>query len=223
MLRLYDTLLSLPLFQGVCGGDISDIVAHTRLGFQRLPRKSVAVSEGQRVEGLLFLVDGEMTMTTTAAGGAYSVTEWLSGPQLIEPERLFGLTQHYQRRYETATLCHLLTVPKDSVAMLLERYMVFRLNYLNTLSTLSQRRGRTLLRPQPASLEAAVCRFLVDRCCVATGEKLFRITQQHIADELRVSRRDISAALRTLHESGVIVMGRERIVVHDFRKLAIMG
>lgn len=201
------------------GGDVSDIVARLPLGFERVPRGAVAIASGQRCEGLVFLTDGEMEAVTTAAGGAYSVAARLQAPALIEPERLFGLAQGYERRYTALTLCHLLTVRKDDVLRLVEQHIVFRLNLLNALSAMAQRRGRTLWRPCCGDTAARLRRFLSDRCSPGSGPWTFSVTQQCLADELRTARRDVAAALRTLGESGALSLGRGRVTVESLHAL----
>ncbi len=212
-MQLYDKLLGLPLFQGMSSSDLQGVVSNVKIGFLKYKRNDTIVEAGQQCRSLLFLLDGDVDVVSSSADHSYRVTESLPAPSLIEPERLFGLTQHYFRTYKTRSLCHLLSIGKDDVIKLSTEYMVFRLNMLNILSTQSQRQQRFLWQHYGDSTRSRIIKFLRQHCSLPSGQKVFHIKMQSLADEINDSRLDVSIALNSMHEEQLIVLQRGIITV----------
>ena len=193
-LQLYTKLLGLPLFQGLGKADLEDIV-----------------SENDICNRLHFLLNGQIEVITTSASHGYQIKEELVAPELLQPERLFGLTQRFTKTFKTLTVCNVLCVEKDEVMRLSDAYMIFRINLLNMLSTYAQKNERMLLRRYPESLEGRVIRFIADRCLRPAGKKTVKIKMRQLALELNDSRLDISKALNHLEENGVVALRRNYI------------
>lgn len=212
-MQIYDKLLGLPLFQGLSSSDLQDIVAQVKFGFMRYGRNQVFVTEQQPCRSLLFVLDGDVEMLSTSADHSYTVAERLPTPSIIEPERIFGLKQHYTRRYTALSQCHLISVGKDDIMLLSSQYVVFRMNMMNILSTLSQRYQRILWQHHPESVEERIRFFIRRHCVLPSGRKVIRIKMQELADEINDSRLDVSTALNKMSEDGVIQLQRGIITV----------
>ena len=117
------------------------------------------VREDETCSQLFFLIDGRLTLTTTSDDHRYQVEEQLSAPWLLQPEALFGAHPQYSCTVTTMTESHFITVSKDEVMRLLDDFLIIRLNYLNMLATLSQRRGRQPWRRCPENLRQRIVRF----------------------------------------------------------------
>lgn len=218
-MQLYDKLLGLPLFQGMSSSDLQEVIANAKIGFMKYVRNQTIITEGQACQRLLFLLDGNMEMTATSADHSFCVTEQLPAPSLIEPERVFGMTQHYSRSYTTRSMCHLLSIGKDDVIWLTSKYMVFRLNLMNILSTQSQRQQRYLWQYNPSNVEGRVVRFLRQHCALPSGEKVFHIKMQQLANEINDSRLEVSEVLNRLDADGRIRLQRGIITIPKLESL----
>ncbi|MCM1078014.1 MAG: helix-turn-helix domain-containing protein [Bacteroidales bacterium] len=218
-LTIYDTLLRLPLFQGMSSSDLQEIVSRIRFGFRRHSRNTTVISEGTPCEGLLFLLDGETEIISTAADRSYNVTEELPAPCVIEPERVFGLRQHYLRTYRTRSTAHFLHIRKDDTMLLTSEFMVFRLNLLNVLSAQSQKFLHEQWRSHAGDDSERIRRFLVSRCAIPSGRKLFRIKMRQLAAETGLTRNEVSLVLNTLENEGKLTLRRGIIDVPDIKIL----
>ena len=214
-MQLYDKLLGLPLFQGMSSSDLQEVVTRVKIGFLKYRRNETIIKAGDKCQRLLFLLDGQMDMTTTAANHSFTVTEQLTAPSLIEPERVFGLTQHYARTYTTRSLCHMLSIGKDDVIHLTSEFMVFRLNLINILSTQSQRHQRNLWLHSPENIHDRVVRFLRDHCATPSGQKVFHIKMQQLAHEINASRLEVSNVLNALDSKNIITLQRGMITINN--------
>lgn len=160
-LQLYSQLLSLPLFQGLGKADLEEVVTHTKLGFHKFETGQIIVCENDICNQLHFLLNGQIEVTTVSAGHSYQITESIMAPELLQPERLFGLTQHFSKTFKALSTCNILTVEKDEVIRLSDKFLIFRINLLNILSTYAQKNERMLLRQHSNSfLKVALSAFL---------------------------------------------------------------
>lgn len=218
-MQLYDKLLGLPLFQGLSSGDLQDIVTKVKFGFYKYNRGAVLADEGSPCGGLIFVLDGEVEMKSTSADYSFSFTEYPKVPFVIEPERIFGLHQHYARRYVALSQCHCLYVQKDDVMLLTTDFMVFRLNLLNIISTNSQRLSRMLWRHVAEGTEERVINFIRTHCAIPSGKKVIHIKMQKLADEINDSRLDVSVCLNRLDDEAKIILQRGIVTVPRLENL----
>lgn len=212
-LQLYSQLLSLPLFQGLGKADLEEVVTHTKLGFHKFETGKIIVYENDVCNRLHFLLNGQIEVTTVSAGHSYQIKETITAPELLQPERLFGLTQHFSKTFKALSTCNILTVEKDEVIRLSNEFLIFRINLLNILSTYAQKNERMLLRLHSTSLESRIIRFFADRCLRPAGQKTIKIKMTQLALELNDSRRDVSKALHELEQKGILTLSRNFIVI----------
>ena len=82
----------------------------------------------------LAVKDGVLQVASYADSHRYCIEEELKAPAVIQPEHLFGLMQYYTKDVTAQTDCSLLSLAKPEVLRLLDSYLIFRLNFLNSLS-----------------------------------------------------------------------------------------
>lgn len=205
--KLYEHLTTLPLFQGMSRSDMEQVIEKTRFGFSKFARNRTVKREGDPCEGMMFLINGKMLAESVADDHGYIVTETVHAPCVLQPERVFGLTQRYTRTFTTLTACDILTLEKDEVVKLSSEFLVFRLNLLNAISTISQRLSRQLWHKADTT-RGRIIRFFTDRCERPAGEKEIRIKMVRLADELNVSRLEISEELNQMQDEGLLTFSR---------------
>lgn len=216
--RLYDRLLGLPLFQGLSGCDIDDIVGKTKFGFHKSPANKIYRREGDACDALCFLLRGEMSVETFADDHGYSIVEQMKSPSVLQPECLFGLMQHYTQTFTTLTSCQFMTLDKQEVLRLSDAHVIFRLNLLNILSTQSQRLSRTLWHV-PGDTRLRIVRFFASRCSRPAGPKTIHIKITRLAEEINVGRQAASDALNALQRDGLLTFSRGTIRIPALERL----
>jgi len=218
-LKMYGKLLELSLFQGMSRNDLGEIVAHSKFGFHKYADGDIIVSEGEPCDRLFMLVDGTVEARTVASDKGYSVTETLASPNLLQPERLFGLTQRYSTDYRAKDKCHLLSLSKEEVVYLMENFTIFRMNILNLISTLAQKSARSLWTPRPSGLRQRIIRFFASHCSRPAGEKVINIKMTRLAEELNDNRINISSELNRMQDEQLLKLARAKIIVPALEKL----
>lgn len=219
VLKLYDTLLEFPLFKGMGHEELSMLVSRTKLEFIKLQKESETVRKNIHDNRLLLLINGKLRAITYSADKAYSLTESIPSPYIIEPERLFGLHQKSTSIFTAETEANIIAIDKTEVARLCDTFVAFRLNIINLLATEVQRRVDELWQAPPADLRGRIVRFIKSRCLLDHGHKVLNILMERLAAEVNDSRLDVSHALRAMREDGMIETGRGRIVVAAIEKL----
>ena len=208
--RLFDILLSLPLFLGMSRSDLHEAAGKTRFDFLKVSEGETIVKDGERCLSLFFLLTGEIKVITDADDHGYNIEEYISAPEIFQPERIFGLNQRFTHTYIAKTDCSI---------MRLELFEIFRINLLNLFSAQTQKISRRALRVPPKNIEELIIRFFEARCVRPGGEKIFHIKMTRMAKELNDSRLDISKALNNLEAEGLLHLQRERIFIPALEKL----
>lgn len=219
MLQLYDKLLELPLFIGISTDELADIVGQTKFGFYKLVADKPLVSTDDKCTHLFFLMSGTLHVVSHADNYRYRIEEELSAPAVIQPEHLFGLMQRYTKDFTAQTDCSLLSLDKTEVLRLLDNYLIFRLNLLNSISMQAQRMSRIPWRQQPIDIRQQFVSFLRLRCLTQAGKKVLRIRMEDLAIELHQSRLNVSRMLNTLQREGFLTLSRGIITIPQLETL----
>lgn len=218
-LKLFDTLTALPLFKGMGHDELSRLAGRTKFDFIKLQAGRMAVCCGQPTGRLLMLAGGRLQAKTYSADGAYCITEEIDAPYTIEPERLFGLHQASASTFTALTDANLIAISKVEVARLCDEFIAFRLNLLNLLATEAQRRAERLWLAPPADLRGRIAGFVTARCLTPRGRKQVCILMERLAAEVNDSRLDVSHALKSMRDAGLIEQGRGLITIPDIERL----
>lgn len=213
--QIFNRLLILPLFQGMSRSHLQEVVAHTRLGFSQYDAGEVIVHRGERCTHQRFLVGGTIMATCESDNGEYSVSETVSAPYLIQPERLFGLTQNYTYTITAHSHCQIIEISKFEMVRLCAKFDIFRTNLLNILTTQSQRAADESWHEPARELPEKILRFFRARCLQPSGEKWLHIKMETLAHHIGESRLNVSKQLRKWEREGLIQLSRNNIYIPD--------
>ena len=216
---LQERLLELPLFQGMSKGDLAQVASTTKFVNIAVVKGKTVVDEGEACDRLLFLVKGTIHAPARADDNGYSITETFQAPEILQPERIFGLTQRYTRSFKAATDCNFISLSKMETLALADKYEIFRLNILNIICTRSQRLTRFPWRTQPKDIRHKIARFVETRCLRPAGEKMVHIKMERLAAEIGESRLNVSRELNGMAARNAISLRRGEIHIFALEKL----
>ena len=220
---MFDTLLQLPLFQGLAKEDFTTIVGKAKFHFTQLRPGEVIVREGTPCEQLYFILKGEISTTTTSSDGLYSFTEYFQAPYLIEPQSLFGIKTNYVSRHVAHTNVNMISLSKPFVTNELFKYEIFRLNYLNMVSSYGQNMNEGLWSAAPDCLEERVYHFINTHIRRKQGEKLLKIKMEDLALIVNDTRTNVSRFLNDLQNNGFIELHRGEIFIFNVEELLALS
>ncbi|MCR4994928.1 MAG: Crp/Fnr family transcriptional regulator [Bacteroidales bacterium] len=216
---MFDTLLSLPLFQGLGHSDLTRILESTRMEFTTAKAGTTFLRQGEVCQGLTFIIEGHVQTETMSADCQWSVTEAMSLPDVVGAHVLYGSQRTYDHSYTALRATRLLQMDKRTAAALTSYFEVFRLNMLNLLTTSIVRREQLLWLPPAATLDDRLIAFFRAHVCRPAGRKFFKIPLTILGAYLGEDPRYISKALHRLEDSGYLKLNRRLIEIPAFELL----
>ena len=219
METMFDTLLQLPLFQGLCHEDFTSILDKVKLNFNKHRAGENLLSSNTPCQQLYFLLKGEALMTTTSKNELFTFIERIEAPYLIEPHSLFGMNTAYTASYTAHTEVHSVTIDKSFVLNDLFKYEIFRLNYMNIISNRAQNLYNRFWDEPILNLEDHIIRFILSHIERLQGEKIIKAKMEDLALYLDSTRLNVSKTLNNMQEKGLLSLHRKEIVIPDAQLL----
>ncbi|KAA6351560.1 hypothetical protein EZS27_001083 [termite gut metagenome] len=219
---MYNTLLRLPLFQGICREDLTAIIEKVKLNFLKYEAGKQIVRSGERCDKLIFLLSGEITSSFYLKKD-FVFVEYIQAPYPIEPYSLFGMDVYYTSSYTAYTDVDVLTIEKSFVINELFKYEIFRFNYVNIISNRTQILYSHLWKEIPGSTEDKIIRFLKMHLAIPNGKKSLKIKMTELAWFLNETRLNVSKALNVFQEKGLLTLHRKEIVIPKVELLIATG
>jgi len=216
---MYDTLLSLPLFQGMSQVDFNSLLQKVRLDFVRYEEGSTIISAGERCKSFAFLINGSVESSRSGMDGNLIFMEQVDAPCLIEPYSMFGRAGSYQRTYTALTPCSFLMVDKQYIYTELGKYNICRMNLLNILSGRVQQLDSHMWTMKGMDLRGRITRFIKGLSDIQTGSKKLCVKMNDLATLMDATRLNVSRELNALEAEGLISLRRKEIFIPALEKL----
>ncbi len=212
---MYNTLLGLPLFQGMSRAELSEVIERAKFHFLKVEDKNPIFTQGEPCSQLVFLLSGELEAETTAPCGTFSFVELHGTPMIIEPQSLFGHHPCYKATYRAHHTASLLTIDKQYFYSVLDSYEVFRMNFFNQLCYKTEQLHERLWSINPQQIEGKLVYFIRNLCTTLQGTKILRVKMEDLAQLLDTTRLNVSAVLNKWRAEGLIEMRRKEFIIHD--------
>jgi CRP-like cAMP-binding protein len=210
---MYETLLQLPLFQGLCTDDFTSIIEKVKFHFRTYTGNEIIMNQGEICNQLAFLLEGNLLSKRTDDEHGFRLTETITAPAIIEPYSLFGMYPFYESSYLVQGEVKLLVIDKSYILSELSNYEIFRLNYFNLLSNRAQVGCRKLWNTHIGSLNEKLANFFLLRCIKPEGPKTLQIGMEELAELIDETRINVSRKLNELREKDIIQLKRKEILI----------
>jgi CRP-like cAMP-binding protein len=217
---MFDTLLQLPLFQGISHEDLTSILDKVKLHFAQHKGGETFIPAGRPCDRLCFLMKGELIVTTRSDEGILTLVERATAPYVVEPHSLFGMSTRYVASYTASAEAHTVSIDKAYVMDLLLGYDIFRLNYMNIVSNRAQALRAQIWQEPAAGLRERILAFFLSRCEKSAGVKVFKIKMEDLAHYVDDTRLNTSRILNAMQAEGLLELRRKEIVIPEIRLLA---
>lgn len=214
---MYDTLLQLPLFQGLCKDDFTNIIEKVKFHFCTYEGNETIIRQGEPCKQLVFLLEGALSVQTEDKDNGFRLTESVSAPAIIEPYSLFGMYTQFNATYQVGNQSKLLFIDKSYILNELCNYEIFRLNYLNILSNRVQISNYKLWNTHIGTLRKKLANFLLIRCVKAEGEKRLHIGMEDLARLINETRINVSRLLNDLQSKNIVQLRRKEILIPELK------
>lgn len=217
---MYDTLLQLPLFQGLCQEDFTNILDKVKLNFTHYKAGETILASKTPCDQLVFLLKGELSSVTTSRNETFTFVEHTEAPYVIEPYALLGMNINYASSYIARTEADTITISKAYVLTNLLKYDIFRLNYMNLISNRAQNLYTRLWEEAPRNLEEKFIRFVLVHTEKHQGEKILKVKMDDLARCLDDTRLNVSKVLNSLQEQNLLSLHRKEVQIPNAEALA---
>jgi CRP-like cAMP-binding protein len=216
----YALFTKLPLLQGISSKELLNWEEALRLDLDELPASALPlIRQGETCSHLLYLVEGELQRKHKSADGIYATRSLLKAPAVIEVDRLFGLTPTYEYTYSAKTDVKMLGIRKGAIGSHLMKSEVFRINLLNSLSAIAQKRAAALLPCRLENAEERMRHFLGTLFRDCEGEVELIIHMKELAHYIGEMRLTVSQILNRWDKEGSIRLGRGHFTIYDIQTL----
>ncbi len=218
---MYDTLLQLPLFQGIGINDLTNILGKVKFHFAKYNTGQKIISTGDPSDRFVFIISGAFAKQKLIRAEEATVcySELMDGPHLVEPFSLYGLHQNYIFTYVAQTKVSTLTIEKNFLYQELINYPIFRINFINILSNGNQRMYDKWGMTPHGSARDKLIDFLQMVSTSPTGEKFVKAKMEDLAYLLNTTRLKLSKVLNELKEENQIELLRMGFRIPALEKL----
>lgn len=220
---MYNTLLQLPLFQGMSRAELSEVIERAKFHFVKVEAGHTLFAQGEPCTKLAFLLGGKLMAETMAPCGTFSFVEVHGTPMMIEPHSLFGRRPCYKATYTAQSEVSMLTIDKQYIYGVLDSYEVFRMNFFNQLSARTEQLHERVWSITPQQLEGRLIHFIRSLCTTPQGTKILRVKMEDLARLLDDTRLNISNILNSWQAQGLIEMRRKEFLFHDVMALSSLS
>lgn len=201
---MYEILMGLPLFKGVSYKRISDIIERTRFHFLKYQPGETIVEAGEECTHIKFIIQGRIRSTIANTDERFSVSQTLSGPDVIAPEYLFGRATVYPCTAVALEPTGILQIEKREWIKILNADAVFMFNYLNMLSMNAQRAVHGILAITNGSLEERIALWIATMTQRGGTDIVLSCRQRNLYAFFGVQRSSFVATLDAMKERGLI-------------------
>jgi Cyclic nucleotide-binding domain. len=210
---MFSTLLQLPLFQGLSQEDFTNILGKVKLHFSKHKEGETIINATDPCTGLIFLLQGEITVTTVSEDLSFALVERFEAPYLIEPASLFGMNTCYRSTYIADSDIGAVSIDKSYILKELFKYEIFRLNYVNNICNRIQSFYKKTWNTAPESIEDKIINFIQLLVEKPEGAKSLKIKMEDLARHVDDTRLNVSKALNDLQEKGLVELNRKEIFI----------
>lgn len=217
---MYEKLLLLPLFQGLCMEDLTAIIEKVKLHFTKYKPGEYLVRQNETSGSLIFIIQGKICSEAVDSHNRYTLYETLDAPTVLEAYSLLGMHPQYTASYAALTEVSSVTVDKAAVLSELNQYEIFRLNYLNLLSNRAQTLHHKLWNTYSGTTWQKIVHFLQLRCTRPVGEKKLFIRMEDLATFIDDTRINVSKTLNEMQNRGLLTLSRKAIQIPHLEKLS---
>lgn len=227
----WDSLASLPLFMGMSQKELESIMTQTRIDFNKVDAGTVIAKRNEPCGKLTIAISGELCCLTCSDDSSYKIEENVSAPIILHSAGMFGKYQVFTKTITAITPTNTITFEKDELHKLLDKSLIFRINLIRILATQLQKReqqlweqqyhpkGETIAEQNNDLLVHNIKQFIKHRCVTPAGRKVFHINMSTLGALLGQNRQQISKALNTMKQEGLLSYSRGKIVIPQLQSL----
>jgi CRP-like cAMP-binding protein len=217
---------SLPLFSTMADTELDGVIARARA--LHIPKGTAVFEQGQQASAFYVLIHGRLKVVQTTPDGQQVIIRFLV------PGDIYGIAKALNRTDYPATA----TAIVDSVTLMwdmkiwdefLARHPTFALNVMKMMGQRVQDAHTRVKEMATEDVERRVAHALL-RLVKQSGREVdqgvlvdFPVTRQDIAEASGTTLHSVSRILNAWEDAGVVIVGRQKVIVRDIEGLALIA
>jgi CRP-like cAMP-binding protein len=212
----------LPVFAGLSNDELDALLKEART--VRHPKKSHVFEQGEEAHSFFILLHGHVQAMKATPDGQQVIVRYVSPGEVYGVAQAIGM-QHYPATATAVVDSISLAWPSQAWPRLVARYPSLAANTLQVVGARLQEAHARVIEMSTEEVERRVAHAVL-RLVKQAGRKVesgieidFPISRQDIAEMTGTTLHTVSRILSAWEQSGLIVSGRQRIVVCDPHRL----
>ena len=219
MSSIYDTLMALPLFQGISRVLLAELIEKVRFDFEKYQDGDTIVQAGDPCNTLCFIVSGEARVDIPFVNKKIHILETIEGPNVICPENLYGQNPSQLVNVKAHGVCGTMRLQKADYFNMVKKDEVFLFNILNYLSRNNQATYSNFLALNRGTVPEKLSFLITSLTHAGSKDITLAFRRKDMCTMLGVKRTTFYAALEAMKAEGYIDFTQNEILVIDRSRL----
>lgn len=139
MSSMYETIMELPLFKGIGGDQLSQMLEKTSIEFLKYEDGEELSAAGSNVTGLDFILGGRVRQTYRLQNYPIEIDEILGKGNVMGALNLFGMDTTYPSTSTAIGRVSIMRIKKSQYINVLQSDRIYLLNFMNYISAAVQK------------------------------------------------------------------------------------
>lgn len=219
---VYNILMNLPLLNGVSRTRIMEIAGKIKFHFLKYLKGEVIVHAGDECDHLKFILSGSARSTITNPDNRFKVSQTLRNPLAIAPEFLYGAMTKFPCDVVALEPTGILQISKTDYLKLMAMDQVFLINYVNLVSSISQRATTGMIPLTSGNLDERIAYWIVALTQRGGTDIELECKKRDLYSLFGVQRSSFISTLDSMKERGLIDYNNDCIKVTSRQALLDM-
>ncbi|MEG1573542.1 MAG: Crp/Fnr family transcriptional regulator [Bacteroidales bacterium] len=154
MNNIYDTLLQIPVFQGLSKERFEEIIGNTRFDFLKYPAGEQLAWENDEYTNIKFIISGSIRTELNNSSRKIKIIETLPAPNVLVPNRLFGKATFFPLSVFAEEDTGIMQLDKQIFIELMQAEKIVLLNFINNISYRSQKGAEAFTNISSSNIKA---------------------------------------------------------------------
>ncbi|MGL4411295.1 MAG: Crp/Fnr family transcriptional regulator [Bacteroidales bacterium] len=219
MTGTYDTILQLPLFQGLSRVDLTNTIERFSFHFQKYKDGERIVTGGSPSTHVIFIMNGEIRSELHNDKKTLRITEIGEAPCMITPLNMYGHIQTHLCDVFAVGNVGIMKIEKQSFFSMIQTNEIFYYNILNYLSGRNQISTKSLLNIFGTNARKRFALWLLPLTNSYATKIILNCRRTNLASILGLSRPTLQTMLEGMVEEDIISIEDRKIHINDRTKL----
>lgn len=215
----YDTILQLPLFQGLTRDSLTRTIEQFSFNFEKFQDGEQIVKRGTQSTHVIFIMNGKVRSNLYNERENLKISEVSSGPSMITFVHMYGVNQTYASDFFAVGTVGVMTLEKQEFFKMIQTNEIFYYNILNHVSLRSQFALQTLINLSGTNSKKRFAMWLLPLTNSGTDEISLTCRKTNLASILGLSRPTMQTMLEEMQSEGLLTLEKGIININDRNKL----